>query len=82
MRRGIIILILVAGVTAATQARQAGTDVTQWRGANRDGVVTGFTAPAIMAGATDAAMEGGRRPRLRHAPRRRQQGLRLLAPGR
>jgi outer membrane protein assembly factor BamB len=46
MRRGIIILILLTGVTATTQARQAGTDVTQWRGANRDGAVTGFTAPA------------------------------------
>ena len=29
-----------------SEARQAATDVTQWRGANRDGVVTGFTAPA------------------------------------
>ena len=46
MRRGIIFLILMAGVTATIDARQAGTDVTQWRGANRDGAITGFTAPA------------------------------------
>ena len=46
MRRGIIILILVTGLTALAQARQAATDVTQWRGANRDGAITGFTAPA------------------------------------
>jgi outer membrane protein assembly factor BamB len=38
--------MLIGGLTAASQARQAGTDVTQWRGANRDGAQTGFTAPA------------------------------------
>jgi outer membrane protein assembly factor BamB len=38
---------LIVMVCASTvDARQAATDVTQWRGANRDGVVTGFTAPA------------------------------------
>ena len=46
MRRGIIFLILMASVTATIDARQAGTDVTQWRGANRDGAISGFTAPA------------------------------------
>jgi outer membrane protein assembly factor BamB len=46
MRHGIISLILVAGLTAVVEARQAATDVTQWRGANRDGAVTGFRAPA------------------------------------
>jgi len=46
MRRGIIFLILAAGVAATTEARQAATDVTQWRGANRDGAISGFTAPA------------------------------------
>ena len=46
MRRGIVIVILVSGLAALAQARQAGTDVTQWRGANRDGVIAGFTAPA------------------------------------
>ena len=46
MRRGIIILILAVGVAATTEARQAASDVTQWRGANRDGTISGFTAPA------------------------------------
>lgn len=46
MRRALIVLLLVAGVTSANEARQTATDVTQWRGANRDGVVTGFSAPA------------------------------------
>lgn len=46
MRRAVIVLLLVAGLTGANEARQAATDVTQWRGANRDGVVTGFAAPA------------------------------------
>jgi outer membrane protein assembly factor BamB len=47
MRRAAIILLLIGGLTAAGQARQAATDVTQWRGANRDGAVSGFTAPAM-----------------------------------
>ena len=38
------LIVIVCASTA--DARQAGSDVTQWRGANRDGVVTGFTAPA------------------------------------
>jgi outer membrane protein assembly factor BamB len=46
MRRAAIILLLISGVTAAGQARQAASDVTQWRGANRDGAQAGFTAPA------------------------------------
>lgn len=46
MRRGIIFLILAVGAAATTEARQAATDVTQWRGANRDGAISGFTAPA------------------------------------
>ena len=46
MRRGIIFLILAVGVAATAEARQAATDVTQWRGANRDGAISGFTAPA------------------------------------
>jgi outer membrane protein assembly factor BamB len=47
MQRAVIILILICGLTAAGQARQAATDVTQWRGANRDGAISGFTAPAL-----------------------------------
>src|SRR5687767_9485855 len=46
MRRGIIILMFIGGLTGISQARQAATDVTQWRGANRDGNITGFTPPA------------------------------------
>jgi len=46
MRRAIMMIVLVAGTATVNEARQAATDVTQWRGPNRDGVVTGFTAPA------------------------------------
>jgi outer membrane protein assembly factor BamB len=46
MRRAAIAIALIIGLTIVNEARQAATDVTQWRGANRDGVVTGFTAPA------------------------------------
>src|SRR5215204_1055010 len=45
MRRAAIILILLSFPISAG-ARQAGNDVTQWRGANRDGTVTGCRAPA------------------------------------
>jgi outer membrane protein assembly factor BamB len=50
MRRAAIILLLISGLTAAGQARQTASDVTQWRGANRDGAQTGFTAPAAWPG--------------------------------
>jgi outer membrane protein assembly factor BamB len=46
MRRAVIILLLISGLTVAGRARQAASDVTQWRGANRDGVQTVFTPPA------------------------------------
>ena len=46
MRRAVFVIVLAAALTAVSEARQAATDVTQWRGANRDGVVTGFTPPA------------------------------------
>jgi len=46
MRVAVVVVVLAAALTAISEARQAATDVTQWRGANRDGVVTGFTAPA------------------------------------
>ena len=45
MRRVVIAFLLVMCASGSGMA-QAQTDVTQWRGANRDGVVTGFTAPA------------------------------------
>jgi outer membrane protein assembly factor BamB len=45
MRRVLAAVILI--VCASTvDARQSATDVTQWRGTNRDGIVTGFTPPA------------------------------------
>ena len=46
MRRVLIITVLIAGLSATVVARQAASDVTQWRGPNRDGAITGFTAPA------------------------------------
>jgi outer membrane protein assembly factor BamB len=46
MRRALIITVLSIGFTAVNQAQRAPADVTQWRGPNRDGVVSGFTAPA------------------------------------
>ena len=46
MRVAAVVVVLAAALTAVSEARQAATDVTQWRGANRDGVVTGFTPPA------------------------------------
>jgi len=36
---------MVLAGTSPGQAQRASTDVTQWRGPNRDGVVQGFTAP-------------------------------------
>ena len=46
MRRAVTIVVLVAALGAAGEAQQGAADVTQWRGANRDGIVTGFKAPA------------------------------------
>ena len=46
MHRALIVIAIVVGLSAANLAQQTAADVTQWRGANRDGVVTGFTAPA------------------------------------
>jgi len=47
MRRAAMVIgLLGALAVVVNEARQAGTDVTQWRGPNRDGVVTGFTPPA------------------------------------
>ena len=46
MRRALMIAMLVAGLATVNEARQTATDVTQWRGANRDGIVSGFTPPA------------------------------------
>ena len=39
------VAVVVLAATTLGQAQRASTDVTQWRGPNRDGVVQGFTAP-------------------------------------
>lgn len=46
MRRALIVVLLLIGLTAVHQAQRAPADVTQWRGPNRDGIVTGFAEPA------------------------------------
>jgi outer membrane protein assembly factor BamB len=46
IRRALIVITLLIGLTAVNQAQRAPADVTQWRGPNRDGVVAGFTEPA------------------------------------
>lgn len=46
MHRALTVLMLLVGLTTAYQAQRAPADVTQWRGPNRDGIVTGFTEPA------------------------------------
>lgn len=38
-------VVVVLASTSLGQAQRASTDVTQWRGPNRDGAVQGFTAP-------------------------------------
>src|SRR5437762_13998252 len=38
-------VVVLAGVTAAIAAQTRPADWPQWRGANRDGVVAGFTEP-------------------------------------
>jgi len=47
IRCGIVLSALLITFPTAIQAQGAAGDVTQWRGANRDGVVTGFAAPAV-----------------------------------
>ena len=46
MRRTAMVFMLVAAFTAVSDARQTASDVTQWRGPNRDGIVPGFKAPS------------------------------------
>jgi outer membrane protein assembly factor BamB len=46
MRRALIVITLLIGLTAVNEAQQAPANVTQWRGPNRDGVIAGFTEPA------------------------------------
>ena len=46
MRSALILTVLLVGFSAVNQAQRAADEVTQWRGANRDGVIAGFTEPA------------------------------------
>jgi len=46
IRCGIVLCGLLMAFPAVNQAQVATGDVTQWRGANRDGVITGFAEPA------------------------------------
>ena len=46
IRPALMLTLLLVGFTAVNQAQRAAGDVTQWRGSNRDGVITGFTEPA------------------------------------
>lgn len=45
MRRAVIVIIAIAGLTPPIEAQRPAADYTQWRGPNRDGVVPGFTEP-------------------------------------
>ena len=45
MRRTLIFAVMVLGTTSAGEAQRPPGDVTQWRGAARDGIITGLTAP-------------------------------------
>ena len=47
IRCGIVLFGLLVAFPAASQAQVGAGDVTQWRGANRDGVITGFAAPTV-----------------------------------
>ena len=47
IRCGIVLSGLLIALPTVSQAQDAAGDVTQWRGANRDGVITGFAAPAV-----------------------------------
>lgn len=46
IRLASMITVLFIGLTAVNHAQVAPGDVTQWRGANRDGIIAGFTEPA------------------------------------
>jgi outer membrane protein assembly factor BamB len=45
MRRALIAAVALLGMTSIGEAQRPSPDVTQWRGAARDGVVTGLAAP-------------------------------------
>lgn len=45
MRRPLMLLTVLLGLTAPGQAQRPSSDVTQWRGPARDGIIAGLTAP-------------------------------------
>jgi outer membrane protein assembly factor BamB len=45
MRRVFILAGVLVGLTVQGEAQRASADVTQWRGAARDGIITGLTTP-------------------------------------
>ena len=67
LRLTLMLTVLLIGFTVVNQAQRAAGDVTQWRGANRDGVIAGFTEPAawperlISAGRSRSALATPRR---------------------
>ena len=82
MHRALIVTAIVVGLSAASLAQQTAADVTQWRGANRDGVVTGFTAPASWPAQLTQRWKIDIGTRVRDAARRGEQGVPVLASGR
>src|SRR4029450_7645743 len=51
MRRALMLAVVVLGPTSAGEAQRPPGDVTQWRGAARDGIITGLAAPPAWADA-------------------------------
>jgi outer membrane protein assembly factor BamB len=45
MRRILMLVVVLVAMTTMGQAQRSAADVTQWRGAARDGIITGLTAP-------------------------------------
>jgi outer membrane protein assembly factor BamB len=46
-RRILLLVLVLAPLTALVDAQRPASDWTQWRGPNRDGAIAGFTAPAV-----------------------------------
>ena len=76
-----MITALLVGLTAVNHAQLAPGDVPQWRGANRDGIIAGFTEPAAWPGAAQPALENRGRSWVRHAACGGQPGVPVLATG-
>jgi outer membrane protein assembly factor BamB len=45
MRQVLMLFVILAALTSSGQAQRPSSDVTQWRGPARDGIVAGLTAP-------------------------------------